>query len=405
MKKLRIPKIDRQDRVKCVLLAILGIAVEFVSLLCFSSGISGAVIVAVILLAASGAIGYFVTKRVILSALSIASGSVLIILGIALFFLVESISGVLLVLSVGLGYLSSFLALIILGGLLALAGRKIYVAIHRKRYGFDPADDFEDFSEEEEPSEDERKNIRHTNSLVCFLFFIAILALNFLVFLLSIERAIEPLEPGGWFSQILELVLINFVMTVLFLVLAIAIKLIFKKKIKVSILILCALIIPSLQTWGSFRAFDYGGILHSTIEEGGMFYQVCRLRNSTARTERMISNDDTFTKIEAKAYGRGSNFGCSLDYENREDETVTVIMNVQDRHLTIEVQDTGIGIADIEQAMEPAFSTKEEHMGLGFVFMQTFMDNIEVFSEPGRGTTVVMKKQLPAMETQMSEVG
>lgn len=92
-------------------------------------------------------------------------------------------------------------------------------------------------------------------------------------------------------------------------------------------------------------------------------------------------------------------------YENREDETVTVIMNVQNRHLTIEVQDTGIGIADIEQAMEPAFSTKEEHMGLGFVFMQTFMDNIEVFSEPGRGTTVVMKKQLPAMETQMSEVG
>lgn len=320
MKKLRIPKIDRQDRVKYVLLAIFGIAVEFVSWLCFSSGISGAAIVAVILLAASGAIGYFETKRVIFSALSIASGSVLIILGIALFFLVESISGVLLVLGVGLGCLSSFLALIILGGLLALAGRKIYVAIHRKRYGFDPADDFEDFSEEEEPSEEKSKNIRHTNLLVCFLFFIAILALNFLVFLLNIERAIEPLEPGGWFSQILELVLINFVMTVLFLVLAIAIKLIFRKKIKVSILILCALIIPSLQTWGSFRAFDYGGILHSTIEEGGMFYQVCRLRNSTARTERMISNDETFTKIEAKAYGRGSNFGCSLNYENREDE-------------------------------------------------------------------------------------
>ena len=114
MKKLQIPKIDRQDRVKCVLLAIFGIAVEFVSLLCFSSGISGAVIVAVILLAASGAIGYFATKRVILSALSIASGPVLMILGIALFFLVESISGVLLVLSVGLGFLSSFLALIIL---------------------------------------------------------------------------------------------------------------------------------------------------------------------------------------------------------------------------------------------------------------------------------------------------
>ena len=320
MKNLQIPKIDRQDRVKCVLLAIFGAVVEFVSLLCFSSGISGAVIVAVILLAASGAIGYFATKRVIMSALCTMGVPVIIILCIALFILPESIEGMLLVLSVGLGCLSSFLALIILGGLLALAGRKIYVAIHRKRYGFDPADDLEDFDEKEEPTEEECKKVYRTKLTVYPLFAIGILFINFFVFLLSIERAIEPLEPGGWFSQTLELALINFVITVLFLVLAIAIKLIFKKKIKVSILILCALIIPSLQTWGSFRAFDYGGILHSTIEEGGMFYQVCRLRNSTARTERMISNDETFTKIEAEAYGRGSNFSCGLSYVNREDE-------------------------------------------------------------------------------------
>ena len=320
MKKLRISKIDRQDRVKCILLAIFGAVVEFVSLLCFSSGISGAVIVAVILLAASGAIGYFATKRVIMSALCTMGVPVIIILCIALFILPESIEGMLLVLSVGLGCLSSFLALIILGGLLALAGRKIYVAIHRKRYGFDPADDLEDFDEKEEPTEEECKKVYRTKLTVYPLFAIGILFINFFVFLLSIERAIEPLEPGGWFSQTLELALINFVITVLFLVLAIAIKLIFKKKIKVSILILCALIIPSLQTWGSFRAFDYGGILHSTIEEGGMFYQVCRLRNSTARTERMISNDETFTKIEAEAYGRGSNFSCGLSYVNREDE-------------------------------------------------------------------------------------
>ncbi len=92
-------------------------------------------------------------------------------------------------------------------------------------------------------------------------------------------------------------------------------------------------------------------------------------------------------------------------YNNAEDETVIVTMEVQDRHLTIQVQDTGVGIADIAQAMEPAFSTREEHMGLGFVFMQTFMDEIEVLSEPSKGTTVVMQKQLPAGEQQMSEVG
>lgn len=80
-------------------------------------------------------------------------------------------------------------------------------------------------------------------------------------------------------------------------------------------------------------------------------------------------------------------------------------MEVKARQLTICVEDTGVGIADVKQAMEPTFSTRAEHMGLGFVFMQTFMDNIEVFSELGKGTTVVMHKLLPANEQQIDEVG
>lgn len=92
-------------------------------------------------------------------------------------------------------------------------------------------------------------------------------------------------------------------------------------------------------------------------------------------------------------------------YGDREDEEVTVTMAVENRQLTIQVEDHGIGIADIAQAMEPAYSTREEHMGLGFVFMQTFMDHIEVFSTPGEGTTVVMQKLLPATEQQIDEVG
>ena len=92
-------------------------------------------------------------------------------------------------------------------------------------------------------------------------------------------------------------------------------------------------------------------------------------------------------------------------YSDREDEEVTVTMEVEERQLTIQVEDHGIGIADIAQAMEPAYSTREEHMGLGFVFMQTFMDHIEVFSTPGEGTTVIMQKLLPATEQQIDEVG
>lgn len=92
-------------------------------------------------------------------------------------------------------------------------------------------------------------------------------------------------------------------------------------------------------------------------------------------------------------------------YNNAENRIVMVTMTVENRNLTIQVQDDGVGIADIAQAMEPAFSTREEHMGLGFVFMQTFMDDIEVISAPGEGTTVIMHKKLPAAAQPVSDAG
>lgn len=64
--------------------------------------------------------------------------------------------------------------------------------------------------------------------------------------------------------------------------------------------------------------------------------------------------------------------------------------------LHIEVSDSGIGIADVEKAMEPLFTTKPEleRSGMGFAFMEAFMDELEVESEPGKGTIVRMKKKL-----------
>ena len=85
-------------------------------------------------------------------------------------------------------------------------------------------------------------------------------------------------------------------------------------------------------------------------------------------------------------------------YAEQPDKEFTVLLEVQDQTLTIQVSDTGVGISDIAQAMLPAFSTRAEHMGLGFVFMQTFMDGVEVVSSPGEGTTVTMYKQLPRVE-------
>ena len=83
-------------------------------------------------------------------------------------------------------------------------------------------------------------------------------------------------------------------------------------------------------------------------------------------------------------------------YGEAEDEEIIVILQVQNQQLTVQVADTGVGIADIAQAMVPAFSTKMEHMGLGFAFMQTFMDDLEVISKLGEGTTVKMKKIINA---------
>lgn len=62
----------------------------------------------------------------------------------------------------------------------------------------------------------------------------------------------------------------------------------------------------------------------------------------------------------------------------------------------VSVQDFGKGIEDIEKAMEPLYTTRRdlERSGMGFVFMEAFMDSIHVTSEPGEGTKVTMKKKI-----------
>ena len=61
--------------------------------------------------------------------------------------------------------------------------------------------------------------------------------------------------------------------------------------------------------------------------------------------------------------------------------------------LTIKIKDFGRGITDVEQAKQATFSTDPERMGLGLVFMESFMDEMTINSRPQEGTTVVMKKR------------
>lgn len=80
-------------------------------------------------------------------------------------------------------------------------------------------------------------------------------------------------------------------------------------------------------------------------------------------------------------------------------EAGTIYMDItaqsgEETSLTVCVRDAGVGIPDVKQAMEPMYTTDTsgERSGMGFSFMEAFMDQVQVESEPGRGTLVTMKK-------------
>lgn len=74
--------------------------------------------------------------------------------------------------------------------------------------------------------------------------------------------------------------------------------------------------------------------------------------------------------------------------------TVTVSF-YEENELHIIVADKGCGIEDVQQAMQPLFTTGgEERAGLGFAVMESFMDQIKVSSKSGRGTRVTLVKKL-----------
>ncbi len=76
---------------------------------------------------------------------------------------------------------------------------------------------------------------------------------------------------------------------------------------------------------------------------------------------------------------------------------ITIVASLsQGGVLDITISDQGCGISDIGQAMQPFFTTQpeKERSGMGFAVMQTFMDDIQVESVVGQGTTVRMQKRL-----------
>ena len=69
---------------------------------------------------------------------------------------------------------------------------------------------------------------------------------------------------------------------------------------------------------------------------------------------------------------------------------------LENNEILVEVIDEGVGIENIAKAMEPLYTSRPEleRSGMGFSFMEAFMDSLEVRSEVGKGTTVIMTKKI-----------
>ncbi|PFN78838.1 anti-sigma F factor [Bacillus sp. AFS076308] len=83
-------------------------------------------------------------------------------------------------------------------------------------------------------------------------------------------------------------------------------------------------------------------------------------------------------------------------YENDPSGIVYIQVTIEDSLIDMSIKDVGLGIADVEEARQPLFTTKPdlERSGMGFTIMENFMDEVEVHSQPGSGTEVRLRKHL-----------
>ena len=91
-------------------------------------------------------------------------------------------------------------------------------------------------------------------------------------------------------------------------------------------------------------------------------------------------------------------------YENTEG-IVKITAKLFANTIEIEISDSGKGIADIELARKPLYTTKAnlERSGMGFTVMETFMDDIEVTTAVGQGTRVKMIKHIKSNKGEMGK--
>ena len=93
-------------------------------------------------------------------------------------------------------------------------------------------------------------------------------------------------------------------------------------------------------------------------------------------------------------------------YEDSEGE-ITIKCRMDEYGVEIEIRDEGKGIQDVEQARQPLYTSKPEleRSGMGFTVMETFMDEVEVYSEKEKGTVVLMRKKFASLAKEQGVSG
>ncbi len=83
-------------------------------------------------------------------------------------------------------------------------------------------------------------------------------------------------------------------------------------------------------------------------------------------------------------------------YSFDKEKEITIECYLNEQTLEVHVKDNGIGIENVEEAMQPFYTSKpnEERSGMGFTIMGTFMDSLKVVSKAGDGTEVIFTKKV-----------
>ena len=135
----------------------------------------------------------------------------------------------------------------------------------------------------------------------------------------------------------------------------------------------------------NYMKFEFPSKHENRLYSSEVVYQFVKQLNPTVEE---LSDIKT---IVAEAVGNAIDHA----YPNNKGKITVKVSIFKNKLVEIKVSDRGCGIKDIEKAIDPLFTTDStNHAGLGFSVMESFSDKVNVISNPGKGTTVTIKKHI-----------